>query len=190
MFQPYRREAQFLARKAQASRPSIRPSTISVWPWALWRQLTWQVSISAGAFAKSIPISIRRVSAGPIAEDRLCELGRFGQKTGAGWYKYDENRRATPDPEVAALVRQWSAQAGITQRTPSPEEIVERCVYALVNEGARVLEEGITLRAVDLDIIYLNGYGFPTYRGGPMWYADTVGLQKVYERVSSFAAPW
>jgi 3-hydroxyacyl-CoA dehydrogenase len=122
----------------------------------------------------------------PIAEDRLCELGRFGQKTGAGWYKYDENRRATPDAEVAGLVRQWAAEAGIAQRARSPEEIVERCIYAMVNEGARILEEGITLRAVDLDIIYLNGYGFPAYRGGPMWYADTIGLKEVYERVCEF----
>lgn len=121
-----------------------------------------------------------------FAADRLCELGRYGQKTGTGWYKYDENRRATPDPEVAEMVRKWAAEAGIPQRRVSPEEIVDRCIYALVNEGARILEEGIALRAVDLDIIYLNGYGFPAYRGGPMWYADTVGLKKVYDRVAEF----
>jgi 3-hydroxyacyl-CoA dehydrogenase len=118
-----------------------------------------------------------------FAGDRLCEMGRYGQKTGAGWYKYDENRRATPDPEVAGLVRKWAQEGGIPQRHISREEIVDRCIYALVNEGARILEEGIALRAVDIDIIYLNGYGFPAYRGGPMWYADTVGLRKVYDRV-------
>jgi 3-hydroxyacyl-CoA dehydrogenase len=122
----------------------------------------------------------------PIVGDRLCELGRYGQKTGAGWYKYDENRRAIPDPEVNELVRKWAIDAGIPQRNISSEEIVERCIYALVNEGARILEEGIALRAVDIDIIYVNGYGFPSYRGGPMWYADTVGLNKVYERISDF----
>jgi len=123
----------------------------------------------------------------PIAEDRLCEMGRFGQKTQAGWYRYDDNRRAIPDPEVTALVRKWSAEARIAQREQiSTLEIVERCIYALVNEGARILEEGFALRAVDIDIIYLNGYGFPAYRGGPMWYADTVGLKKVYERVCEF----
>jgi len=122
----------------------------------------------------------------PMAGDRLCELGRFGQKTGAGWYKYDENRRAVPDPEVGELVRKWAQEAGIAQRKISREEIVDRCLYALVNEGARILEEGYALRAVDVDIIYLNGYGFPAYRGGPMWYADTVGLPKVYERVVEF----
>jgi 3-hydroxyacyl-CoA dehydrogenase len=121
-----------------------------------------------------------------FAADRLCELGRYGQKTGAGWYKYDENRRPIPDPEVGEMVRKWTAEAGIPQRHVSPEEIVDRCIFALVNEGARILEEGIALRAVDLDIIYLNGYGFPAYRGGPMWYADTVGLKKVYDRVAEF----
>jgi len=121
-----------------------------------------------------------------FAGDNLCEMGRYGQKTGAGWYKYDENRKATPDPEVATQVRKWAADAGIPQREISREEIVDRCVYALVNEGARILEEGFALRAVDIDIIYLNGYGFPAHRGGPMWYADTVGLKKVYDRVEEF----
>jgi 3-hydroxyacyl-CoA dehydrogenase len=113
-------------------------------------------------------------------------MGRYGQKTGAGWYKYDENRRAIPDPEVAEMVKKWAAEAGITQRKISREEIVDRCIYALVNEGARILEEGYALRAVDIDIIYLNGYGFPAYRGGPMWYADTVGLKNVYARILEF----
>ena len=124
----------------------------------------------------------------PIAGDRLCEMGRFGQKTGAGWYKYDEKRQPIADPAVAALVRAWASEARIRQRSIGMEEIVERCVYALVNEGARVLEEGFALRAGDIDIIYLNGYGFPAYRGGPMWYADTVGLKKVYDRVRAFEA--
>jgi 3-hydroxyacyl-CoA dehydrogenase len=121
-----------------------------------------------------------------FAGDKLCEIGRYGQKTGAGWYKYDENRRAIPDPGVAQLVAKWSAEAGIPQREISKQEIVDRCVYALVNEGARALEEGYALRAVDIDIIYLNGYGFPSYRGGPMWYADTVGLKNVYARIQEF----
>jgi 3-hydroxyacyl-CoA dehydrogenase len=121
-----------------------------------------------------------------FAGDNLCEMGRYGQKTGAGWYKYDENRKASADPEVAQLVRKWAADAGIPQRQIPGEEIVDRCVYALVNEGARILEEGFALRAVDIDIIYLNGYGFPAHRGGPMWHADTVGLKKVYERIEEF----
>jgi 3-hydroxyacyl-CoA dehydrogenase len=122
----------------------------------------------------------------PIAGDRLCEIGRFGQKTRAGWYKYDENRNASPDPIVADLVRKCAADAGIPQRKIPTEEIVDRCIYALVNEGARILEEGYALRAVDIDIVFINGYGFPAHRGGPMWYADTVGLKKVYECVCEF----
>jgi 3-hydroxyacyl-CoA dehydrogenase len=118
--------------------------------------------------------------------DLLCEMGRFGQKTGAGWYKYDENRRPSPDPEVGALTKKWSAEAGIRQRQVPADEIVDRCIYALINEGARILEEGYAARAVDIDIIYINGYGFPAYRGGPMWYADTVGLKKVYDRITGF----
>lgn len=121
-----------------------------------------------------------------FAADRLCELGRYGQKTGAGWYKYDENRRPIPDPELADFVRKWSAEAGIPQREITSQEIVDRCIYALVNEGARILQEGYALRAVDIDIIYINGYGFPAYRGGPMWYADTVGLRRVYDRICQF----
>ncbi|HKQ76579.1 MAG TPA: 3-hydroxyacyl-CoA dehydrogenase NAD-binding domain-containing protein [Blastocatellia bacterium] len=122
----------------------------------------------------------------PIVADRLCENGRYGQKTGAGWYKYDENRNRIPDPEVDALIERVAAEQGIKRREITEDEIVERSQYALINEGAKILEEGIALRAVDIDIIYINGYGYPAWRGGPMWYADTVGLKKVYERVSQF----
>ncbi|HTG14359.1 MAG TPA: 3-hydroxyacyl-CoA dehydrogenase family protein, partial [Blastocatellia bacterium] len=118
--------------------------------------------------------------------DRLCEMGRFGQKTGAGYYRYDENRRAIPDPEVEKLAEQAAAETGITRRKIGAEEIVERTIYALINEGAKILEEGYALRAVDIDIIYINGYGFPAWRGGPMWYGDAVGLGKVYHRVCEF----
>src|SRR5215813_3906971 len=117
---------------------------------------------------------------------RLCDRGRFEQKTGAGRYRYDENRNRIPDPEVEKLIEQVSAEAGITRRTITPEEIIERTQYALINEGAKILEEGIAIRAVDIDIIYLNGYGYPAWRGGPMWYANTVGLKKVYDRVCEF----
>jgi 3-hydroxyacyl-CoA dehydrogenase len=124
----------------------------------------------------------------PLVADRLCEMGRYGQKTGAGWYRYDENRRAQPDPEVEQLIEQLAVGAGIERRKISDEEIVERTMYALVNEGAKILEEGFALRAVDIDIIYVNGYGYPAWRGGPLWYADTVGLKKVYDRVVEFHA--
>lgn len=120
--------------------------------------------------------------------DRLCELGRYGQKTGAGWYKYDENRKPSPDPAVAQIIDEVRAESGITPRAITREEIIERTIYALINEGAKILAEGFALRANDIDIIYLNGYGFPAWRGGPMWYADTVGLKKVYDRVCEFHA--
>jgi len=111
--------------------------------------------------------------------DKLYAAGRLGQKTGAGFYRYDENRKPAPDPDVVALLQKQN-------RAISDQEIVERCVYALINEGAKVLEEGIALRAVDIDVIYLTGYGFPAYRGGPMFYADTVGLKKISEGVREF----
>jgi 3-hydroxyacyl-CoA dehydrogenase len=122
----------------------------------------------------------------PKVADRLCEMGRYGQKTGAGWYKYDESRNRIPDPEVAALIERVASEQGVKRRPITEDEIIERTQYALINEGAKILEEGIALRAVDIDIIYLNGYGYPVWRGGPMQYADAVGLKKVYERVSQF----
>jgi 3-hydroxyacyl-CoA dehydrogenase len=124
----------------------------------------------------------------PLVADRLCEMGRYGQKTGAGWYRYDEHRRAIPDPEVEALIEQLATEAGIKRRKVGKEEIIERTMYALVNEGAKILEEGFALRAIDIDIIYINGYAYPAWRGGPMWYADTIGVKKVYDRVCEFHA--
>ncbi|WP_031404435.1 3-hydroxyacyl-CoA dehydrogenase NAD-binding domain-containing protein [Thiomonas sp. FB-Cd] len=121
--------------------------------------------------------------------DRLCERGRYGQKTGAGWYRYEPGRRdALPDPEVDALITAYRQEIGISPRTISDAEIVERCVYALVNEGARILHEGYAQRASDIDMVYLAGYGFPAWRGGPMFYADTVGLYMVARRMREFAA--
>jgi 3-hydroxyacyl-CoA dehydrogenase len=105
-----------------------------------------------------------------------------------GWYRYDENRKATPDPEVDALIEQTAREGGISRRTIANDEIIERCVYAMINEGARILEEGYAVRAADIDTIYMSGYGFPGYRGGPMWYADSVGLKKVYLRIREFQA--
>ena len=118
----------------------------------------------------------------PQIADRLYELGRYGQKTGRGFSIYSKDRTSSPDPEVAAIAK----SIGMPQRNIDRREIVERCIYALVNEGARLLEEGIALRAVDIDIVYLNGYGFPAWRGGPMFYADTIGLAKVLGRIEEF----
>jgi len=186
MFHPYRREAQFLVEEGagiEAVDAALYEFGMAMGPLATadlaGLDIGWRIRKEHRHLQKA---GIRQ----PIAEDRLCEMGRFGQKTGAGWYKYDQNRRPIPDPEVTALVRQWAAGANIAQREISSNEVVDRCIYALVNEGARILEQGYALRAVDIDIIYLNGYGFPAYRGGPMWYADTVGLKKVYQRICEF----
>jgi 3-hydroxyacyl-CoA dehydrogenase len=122
----------------------------------------------------------------PRAGDRLYEMGRYGQKTRAGWYQYDEKRVAQPEEQVERMIREVAREAGIEQRVITRGEILDRTLYALVNEGAKALEEGVALRAVDIDIIYVNGYGFPAWRGGPMKYAELVGLGKVFERVSEF----
>jgi 3-hydroxyacyl-CoA dehydrogenase len=120
--------------------------------------------------------------------DLLCEMGRFGQKTGAGWYDYQEgDRKAYPSEVVNRMIVEHSAAIGVARRQIGAQEIVERLVYALVNEGALILEEGIALRASDIDMVYLTGYGFPLYRGGPMFYADTVGLANVLATIERFA---
>jgi 3-hydroxyacyl-CoA dehydrogenase len=186
MFHPYRREAQFLVEEGASIEGvdnALYEFGMAMGPLATadlaGLDIGWRIRKEHRHLQKP---GIRQ----PIAEDGLCELGRFGQKTGLGWYKYDEDRHAIPDPEVAELVRRWASEAGLPQRQIPAEETVDRCIYALVNEGARILEEGYALRAVDIDIIYLNGYGFPAYRGGPMWYADTVGLKKVCDRIREF----
>ena len=121
--------------------------------------------------------------------DLVAEMGRFGQKTGAGFYLYPEGaRKGVPDPDIDALVERYSADHGIARRAITDDEIVERCVYALVNEGAKAVGEGIAQRPVDVDIVYLNGYGFPAERGGPMFHADRVGLAKVLDRIRAFAS--
>lgn len=118
--------------------------------------------------------------------DRLAEMGRFGQKTGRGFYRYDGDVR-TPDPEVAALARAEAQRLGVTPREITDQEIVERCIYALVNEGAYILQEGAAGCAADIDVIWVNGYGFPRSRGGPMFYADAVGLPQVVESMRRLA---
>jgi len=186
MFGPYRREAQFLVEEGanpEAVDQALYDYGMAMGPIATGDlaglDVGWRIRKEYGEITDK---SVRQ----PLLEDRLCEIGRYGQKTGAGWYKYDENRRPSHDPEVDKLIAQVRSEIGRTPRAISAEEIVERAIYALVNEGARILEEGYALRAVDIDIIYLNGYGYPAYRGGPMWYADTVGLAKVHRRIEEF----
>ena len=119
--------------------------------------------------------------------DRLYDMGRYGQKTGKGWFRYQEGSRAPiPDPEVEQLIARTSEELGIERREISDEEILERCLFPLVNEGARVLDEGISERAGDLDLVWIYGYGFPRFRGGPMFYADSVGIDHVYATMQRF----
>ena len=117
--------------------------------------------------------------------DTLVEMERLGQKTGAGYYSYDSSsRQRLPDPEVLALIREIASTWGVERRDIGPDEIVERLLLSLINEGAAILREGIAARPSDIDIVYLNGYGFPIWRGGPMYYADTLGLQSVVEKLN------
>jgi 3-hydroxyacyl-CoA dehydrogenase len=188
MFGPYRREAQFLVEEGapvEAVDRALYDFGMAMGPLATGDlaglDVGWRIRKE---FKEDEDTTVRQ----PCTEDRLCELGRYGQKTGAGWYRYDENRKPNHDPEVDRIISECQEKAGITPRAISPEEIVERTIYALVNEGARILEEGIALRPVDIDVIYISGYGFPAHRGGPMFYADTVGLPKVYNRIREFEA--
>ena len=120
------------------------------------------------------------------ADTMLNEHGWLGQKSGRGYYRYDAARKRTLDPEVVDMLWAEGKRLGVEQRRPGEQEIQERCLYAMINEGARLLEEGVALRASDIDVVYTSGYGFPRYRGGPMFYADTVGLKTIYERILEF----
>jgi 3-hydroxyacyl-CoA dehydrogenase len=118
----------------------------------------------------------------------LCEMDRRGQKTGAGFYDYDENRTAKPSPVVEKIILDFAAKKGINRRTISDEEILERCIYPMINEGAKILAEGKAQRASDIDVVWINGYGWPIYRGGPMFYADLIGPDKVLAKMKEFEA--
>jgi 3-hydroxyacyl-CoA dehydrogenase len=186
MLSPYRREAEFLLEEGasvEEVNQALYDFGMPMGPLAMLDlaglDVGWRVRQEFRHLEKP---GVRR----PLVEDLLCEMGRFGQKTGRGWSRYDENRKPSPDPEVAALIEEKARGAGIERRKISTEELVDRCIFALVNEGARLLEEGIALRAVDIDIVYIHGYGFPAWRGGPMFYADTVGLKNVVARIEEF----
>jgi 3-hydroxyacyl-CoA dehydrogenase len=129
----------------------------------------------------------KRKSKGETVRDRLCEMDRRGQKTGAGYYNYDPQTRArSPEPIVENLIKEFSEKMGKTRRVFSKEEILQRCIYPMINEGAKILEEGMSYRPSDIDVVWVNGYGWPVYRGGPMYYADSIGLDKVMARLKEF----
>ena len=154
-------------------------------------QFGWPMGIYQMGDLAGLDIGWRtRKSLGQTAAiaDALCEEGRFGQKTGKGYYLYPDGRTATPDPEVVALVERKATEAGIARRDISDQEILERTMYPLVNEGARVLEEGIALRSSDIDTIWINGYGFPVGKGGPMFWAELEGLDRIVERLDHWHA--
>jgi 3-hydroxyacyl-CoA dehydrogenase len=183
---PYMYEAQFLAEEGAS--PEHVDRVLTDWGMAMGifavddmsgLDVAWRVRQELHQFEAP---DARK----PLASDKLVEMGRLGQKTGKGWYRYEGGRTPIPDPEVLALLESVAARAGIRRRPIRDEEIIERTIYSLINEGARVLEEGIAHRAADIDVIYLTGYGFPAYRGGPMFYADQVGLRRIHDRVSAF----
>ncbi|MDX1982875.1 MAG: 3-hydroxyacyl-CoA dehydrogenase NAD-binding domain-containing protein [Bryobacteraceae bacterium] len=183
MFHPYRREAQFLVEEGadpQAVDRAMVDFGMAMGPLEVGDLAGLDVGWRIRKEYRHLEVpGVRR----PLIEDHLCELGRYGQKTGMGWYLYDQQRRRSPDPALAGILDEVRAKAGIVPRPIGQQEISDRLLYALINEGARILEEGIALRPVDIDIIYINGYGFPAHRGGPMFHADSVGPGAVLERI-------
>ncbi|MDH2348379.1 3-hydroxyacyl-CoA dehydrogenase NAD-binding domain-containing protein [Bradyrhizobium sp. SSUT77] len=131
---------------------------------------------------------VREESTSSTLREVFCEMGRLGQKAGAGYYDYDENRIAKPSPVTEKIIRDFMAKSDKSPRTISDEEILERCIYPMINEGAKILEEGKALRASDIDVVWVNGYGWPIYRGGPMYYADQIGLNKVLAKMKELQA--
>jgi 3-hydroxyacyl-CoA dehydrogenase len=185
----YVREAQFLVEEGAGPEQVdavLHDFGMAMGPFAMLDLAGIDVGWRVRQEAKSYEPPGRRQ---PVVEDRLYELGRYGQKTSAGWYRYAEgDRRPLPDPEVQSIIEECTREAGIERREIGNEEILERTLYPLVNEAARLLEEGIALRAGDIDVVYVYGYGFPAWRGGPLWYADSVGLEKIYKRVCELEA--
>jgi 3-hydroxyacyl-CoA dehydrogenase len=186
MMFPYMYEAQFLAEEGAS--PEQVDRVLTDWGMAMGifavddmggLDVAWRIRQELRQFEE--PGSRK-----PLVADRLVELGHLGQKTGRGWYRYGDDRKPIPDREVLELIESVAREHNIERRSISDQEILERTIYALVNEGARVLEAGIARRAADIDVIYLTGYGFPAFRGGPMFFADSVGLRRVHERVAGF----
>jgi 3-hydroxyacyl-CoA dehydrogenase len=186
MFGPYRQQAVRLVEEGAS--PWLVDQTLYDWGMAMGPLAVADLAgIDVGwrVHQEALRLNLPHIAASSF-EEELYKLGRFGQKTGAGWYLYDDQRRPSPDPEIERLLHLYTAEQAIEQRKVSETEIRQRTIYALVNEGARLLEEGIALRAVDIDIVYVNGYGFPAWRGGPMHYAESVGLSKVLDSIQSF----
>ena len=188
MLRPYMRQAELLL--LEGCLPQQLDGALERWGWAMGpcRMGDLAGNDVAGFIRKRQYAAEPGTPHSQIA-DRLVELERFGQKSGKGYYLYaPQGREALPDPEVERIILDIARGTGITRRRIGDDEIVERCVFALINEGARILAEGIAARASDIDVVYLTGYGFPRFRGGPMFYADSVGLSAVVRSLRRFAA--
>jgi len=177
---------------AQRQREAQKLMFEGAMPWDIDRVL-YDFGFPMGPFAMSdlagLDIGwIKEKSKGETIRDVLCEMDRRGQKTGAGYYDYDENRNAKPSPVTEKIIKDFVARSGVNPRQISDEEILERTIYPMINEGAKILEEGKAIRASDIDIVWINGYGWPVYRGGPMFYGDTIGLDKVLAKMKQWQA--
>jgi 3-hydroxyacyl-CoA dehydrogenase len=177
---------------AQRQREAQKLVMEGAMPWDVDRVL-YDFGFPMGPFAMSdlagLDIGwVKERSKGESIRDVLCEMDRRGQKTGAGYYDYDENRNARPSPVTEKIINDFIVKTGSNPRTVSDEEILERCIYPMINEGVKILEEGKAIRSSDIDVVWQNGYGWPVYRGGPMWYGDQIGPAKVLEKMKEFQA--
>ncbi|MBY0294598.1 MAG: enoyl-CoA hydratase/isomerase family protein [Methylobacterium sp.] len=177
---------------AQRQREANRLILEGVKPWDVDRVIH-DFGLPMGPFAMSDLAGLdigwsRETNRSETVRDLLCEQDRRGQKTGAGFYDYDAKRNATPSPVTEEIIARVAARQGVAQKPASDQEILERCLYPMVNEGAKILEEGKAIRASDIDIVWINGYGWPVYRGGPMFWADGIGLRRVLERLRAYEA--
>ncbi|MEP6968225.1 MAG: 3-hydroxyacyl-CoA dehydrogenase NAD-binding domain-containing protein, partial [Pseudomonadota bacterium] len=177
---------------AQRQREAQKLMFEGAMPWDIDKVL-YDFGFPMGPFAMSdlagLDIGwIKEASRGETIRDVLCEMGRRGQKTGAGYYDYDENRVAHPSPVTEKVIKDFVAKSGVNPRRISDEEILERCVYPMINEGAKILEEGKAIRASDIDVVWQYGYGWPAWRGGPMFFGDQTGLDKVLAKMKEFQA--
>jgi len=182
MFFPYIYEGQFLVEDGATPEQVDRALTNFGMAMGIFAvddlagiDVGWRVKQELGHFAEP---GVRK----PVVADQLYALGRYGQKTGKGWYLYGEDRKPVSDPEVLALIE----ASRKSSRAISDQEIIERTIYSLINEGAKILEEGFAARSSDIDVIYINGYGFPNWRGGPMCFADLTGLDKILATIEQF----
>jgi 3-hydroxyacyl-CoA dehydrogenase len=177
---------------AQRQREAQKLILEGAMPWDVDRVI-YDFGLPMGPFAMSDLAGLdigwsKETSKSSTIREILCEMDRRGQKTGGGFYDYDEARNAKPSPVVEKIILDFAARKGINRRSISDDEILERCIYPMINEGAKILDEGMAQRASDIDIVWINGYGWPVYRGGPMFYADLIGPDKVLGKLKEFEA--